>query len=63
MPRFQMLTFFIKGFMFKLLLPGTLIAKSRFLGHYLYSTSPLGFAQEITCAESKPFGRRYPLSP
>jgi hypothetical protein len=48
MPRFQMLTFFVKGFMFKLRLPGTLIAKRRFLGHYLCSTGPLGFAQEIT---------------
>jgi hypothetical protein len=47
MPRFQMLTFFVKGFMLKLQLPGTLIAKGRFLGHYFCNMGPLGFAREI----------------
>jgi hypothetical protein len=44
-----MLTFFVKGFMLKLPLPGSLIAKRRFLGHNLWSTGALwGSAQEIT---------------
>jgi hypothetical protein len=49
-----LLTFLVKGFMFELPLPGTLIAKGRFLGHNLFSTGALrGFGQEITMGGSK----------